>query len=103
MRLADHLDDLRQDRMTPHTIGLHDKTAGVIECATNYFVARCLIDWNRLAREHRLVNRTSALHDVTVDGNPFARPNPEAISLFNIGQRDDLLMFVENEVGLGRS
>ena len=73
-------------------LGAHDEGAGAVDGAADDLVARRLLDRDRLAGDHRLVDRAPPLEDDAVDRHLLARPDPQAVA-----ERD----LLERHVSLG--
>ena len=67
LRLAHHLHDLRKQRFSPDAFSADDKRTGGVDRSTGDGIAHLLLDRYRLARHHRLINRTMAFEDRAVD------------------------------------
>src|SRR3546814_11708396 len=76
-RIRYHLDDARQQRVAADLLGADDERAALVDRSSDDHIADRLRDGHRLARDHRLVTRGSALLDLALDRHPFARPNTE--------------------------
>src|SRR5579863_2858619 len=61
LRLAHHLDDLRQHGFTAHTFGAHYKRSSPIHRTTNHVVAWLFLDGHGFTRQHGLIYRTAPL------------------------------------------
>ncbi len=80
LRLGDHRDDLREQRIAADALGAHDEAAGAVDGGAGDLVARRLLDRHRLAGDHRLVDRAVALEHDAVDRHLLARPHPQALA-----------------------
>src|SRR5215510_7866028 len=80
LRMADHFDDLRKKRVASDSLGAHHKRACAVDRSANNAIARRLFHRNRLARQHRLIDRTVTFDNLAVDGNFFSRPDPQPMS-----------------------
>ena len=94
LRLADHLDDLGEHRLRPHALGPHHETAGAVDGAADEPIAGRLLDRDRLAGHHRLVDRALALGHDAVDRHLLAGPDAEPVSDPDLLERDVLLAAV---------
>ena len=95
--LADHPHDLREHRLRPHALGPHHETARAVDGAADETIAGRLLDRDRLARHHRLVDRALALGHDAVDRHLLAGPDAEAVSHPDLLERDVLLAAVIGE------
>ncbi len=85
LRLAHHADDLGEHRLGPDALGPHHQAAGAVDRAADHAVARAFLHRDRLAADHRFVDRASALDHDAVDRDFLAGPDAQPIA------RDDLL------------
>ena len=67
LRLRDHLDDLRKQRVAPDLVGAHHETAGLVERASDHLAAGLLGDRHGFAGHQRFVERGAAFEDDAVD------------------------------------
>ena len=77
---CDEVHDPGQGRVTTDPRGAHDERAGGVEGRADDLVADPLRRRDRLAGEHRLVDRGRALDDDAVDRDLVARPDAEEIA-----------------------
>src|SRR3546814_6532648 len=75
-----HLDDAGLHRFAADRLGADDERAALVDRSSDDHIADRLRDGHRLARDHRLVERGSALLDLAIDRHLFARPNTETIA-----------------------
>ena len=80
LRRRDHLDDLRQHGVLADAPRLDDQAAGAVERGAGHRVAGDLLDRQRLAGQHRLVDRRAALDHLAVDRHLLARPHPQPVA-----------------------
>ena len=65
LRLRDHVDDPREQRFAPHALCSDDDRPGPIDGRADHAIAGLLSDGDRLAGDHRLVDRACPLDDHT--------------------------------------
>ena len=100
--VLDELDDLIQ-RGVGSDAGRPDRQeAGLVDRRPDRRVADRLLHGNRLARDHRFVDRGGALDDRAVDGDPFAGADDEAIVDLDELHRDLFLRAFANHMGRPR-
>ena len=93
LRLADHADDLRQQRVGADPLGAHDEAAGAVDrAAGDRRPAPSPPD--RLAGDHRLVDRRAALDDDAVDRHLLAGPDAQQVADRDVRQRHVLVAAV---------
>ena len=96
--VLDELDDLIQ-RGVGSDAGRPDRQeAGLVDRRPDRRVAYPLLHGNRLARDHRFVDRGGALDDRAVDGDPFAGADDEAIVDLDELHRDLFLRAFANHM-----
>lgn len=78
----------------PALLRTHDKRATGIECRADNLVSHTFGDRQRLARQHRLVDRATAFGHNAVHGDLFARTDAQNVSNVDMRQRDFLLASV---------
>ena len=79
LRVTNHADDLREQRVGADALGAHRERAVGRNGAADDALARTLVDRDRLASDHRLVDRRAAVHDDAVDRHFFAGPHTENV------------------------
>ncbi len=94
LRLADALDDLREEGVAPDPLCLDDERSGLVERGSDDAFPLRLLDRYRLPRDHRLVDGAAARFDDAVHGDLLARPDPETVTDLDGGQGDVLLAAV---------
>ena len=75
--LADHADDLGQQRVGADLLGADQQAAGAVDRAADDLRARLLLHRDRLAGDHRLVHRAAALDDDAVHRHLLAGPDAQ--------------------------
>ena len=80
LRLGDHLDDLRQQRVAPDLVGAHHEAAGLVERARDHGGPDFLGNRHRFAGYQRFVERGAALQNHAVDRHLLTRTNPQVIA-----------------------
>src|SRR5437773_456239 len=63
---ADHAHDLREQRFTADALRLHYEAARSIHRAACNGVTLAFLHWNRLACDHRLINRACTFEDYSI-------------------------------------
>ena len=91
LRLADHLDDPRQQRFRSDLGGGHDEAAGGVHRPADHRIADILHDRHRLAGDHRLVDGAGSFDDRAVNRDLFARPDAQPVADVNVAQVDVFL------------
>ena len=76
----DEVDDPGQRGVAPDAGRAHDERAGRVERRADDLVARPDVDRDRLAGQHRLVDRRAALDDDAVDRDRLARPDAQQVA-----------------------
>ena len=99
LRALDERDDLRQRRVSPDALGAHDERARSVHGGADDAVARGLLDRQRLAGEHRLVDRRGAIDEHAVDRHAVARPHPDQVADDHLAERDLTLAPVAQHAG----
>ncbi len=80
LRLAHHPDDLREQRLAPDALRLHDELAGGVHRPARHCAAWSLLDGNRLTGDHRFVDGAFAFEHHAIDGNAFAWPHAKSVT-----------------------
>ena len=88
LRLADHLHDPRQQRLTAHTFGAHDQRPGSIHRRPNQPSSRLFADRNGFASNHRLVHRASAFEHRAIYRNLLAGTHAQPVTGPDLIERD---------------
>ena len=102
LRALDELDDPRERGVATHARRAHDERAGGVDGGPDDLVAGRLGDRDRLAGEHRLVDRRGALDDDAVDRHLVAGPHPQQVAGHDDRQLDVLLDAVADPPGRRR-
>ena len=79
LRLGHHLDDAREHRLLADLLRAHDEAAPAVERAADDLGPGLLLDRQRLAGDHALVDRARSFDDLAVDRHAIARPHPQPI------------------------
>src|SRR5215831_17062029 len=87
LRLRNHRDDLRKQRVSADAFRTHDKAAGSIDRSTDYLSAGRFLDRNGLSGNHRLVDRGVPLEDDSINRNLFARTHAQLVAHVNVLER----------------
>ena len=74
--LGDHRDDPREERFGANLLRTHDQGPGAVDRRADDLVASALLDRNRLATDHRLVDGARSLKDHAVDRDALAGSHP---------------------------
>src|SRR5215471_19967813 len=74
------MDDLGQERLSPHALGAHDQPACTVHCTTRDGLPGDLLDRDWLAGDHRFVYSTCALQHNSVHWYLLARAHAQAIA-----------------------
>ena len=103
LRRGHHGHDPRQERFPTDLLGANDERAGAVDGRAHDLRARRLFDRQRLARDHRLVDRASAVENQAVHRNLLTRPDPQAVADVDLAERHVLLAAVgADPPGAGR-
>ncbi len=78
--LGHHLHDLREHRVGPDPLGLHDQAAGAVHGGADDAIARILLHRDGLAGDHRFVHRARALDHLAVHGNLLTGAHAQAVA-----------------------
>ena len=70
-----HTDDAGKRGVLANLGGAELKAAGLVQRAADDFVADLLLDWDRLAGDHRLVDRARPFGQCTIDRDLLTRPH----------------------------
>ena len=73
LRLADHPDDLREQRLGADALGAHGERAVDRQRRADHAIAGTFVDGYRLAGDHRLVHCRQAVDHDAVNRNLLAR------------------------------
>jgi hypothetical protein len=104
LRLRDHPHDAGEHRVRPRLLDAHHQRAGLVDRAAGEHVARLLGDRQRLAGEHRFIERALAGEHHAIGGHGFARPQAQAVAGLDKLDGDILILPVRADAacGLGR-
>lgn len=86
--LADHADDLSKQGIGSHPFRAHHHAAGTVDGRADQAVTGRLLDWGRLARNHRLIDGAAALSQDAVNRDLLPRPDPKQVSRRDLGDID---------------
>ena len=84
---ADQIDDLRQGGISPDPRRPEQEGPMAVHRSADHLGADSLLGGNRLAGEHRLVDRGGAVHDAPVDGDPLTGSNAHEIADTHVLER----------------
>ena len=84
LRLADHTDNLREQRVGADSLGFHDERAVAVDGATRHLVTLRLLNGHRLTGQHRLVDAGTALEDDAVNRNALAGAHAQVVTDLNL-------------------
>ena len=99
LRALDELDDPGQRRVAPDAGGAHDERAGRVDGRPDDLVAGTLDGRDRLAGQHRLVDRRRAVDDDTVDRDLVAGTDAQQVADDHGVERDVLLDRAAHDAG----
>ena len=80
LRLGHHLDDARQHRLLADLLRAHDEAAAAVERAADHLGPGLLLDRQRLAGDHALVDGARPFDHLAVDRHAVARPHAQPIA-----------------------
>src|SRR5436309_195549 len=69
--LTDERHDLRQETVGPYVLCLDHERSSLIDRCTHHTITDALLNGQRFAREHRLIDTRLTAHDPTIDRNLF--------------------------------
>ena len=97
-RIADHLNDLRQCGIFPHSRCLTADKSGLVDRSCRYQVTLFFIHRDALSGQCRLIDCTVSFQDLSIHRNTLARANHKDISFFYLFDRygDFFFSFHEN-------
>src|SRR5262249_42277772 len=84
LRLADHLDNLAQQRVPADTLRIHDQGSCTVHRPTNNGVARDFFHRYGFTGNHRLIHGTMAFTHLSIDRNLLSGPDSETVSDVNM-------------------
>ena len=90
----DHGDDLRQQGIAADAFGAHHEAARGVDRGPGHLVSGDLLRRQRLAGDHRFIDRAVALEHHAVDRDFLAGPYAQAIAGNNVFERDVLVAAV---------
>ena len=103
LRLADQLDDPREQRVPADALGPHHEGARPVDGAAGHPILGRLLDGHRLSGDHRLVDDAPSLENDAVDRDPLARPHAQPVARRRtLVERHVLLALVVPEDARGR-
>ena len=82
----DHRHDLRQQGLTPHTLGAHHEPSRAVHGAAGDAVVGPLLHRNGLARYHRFIHRTRAVDNAPIHRNLLAGAHAQAVAAHDLVQ-----------------
>ena len=80
LRFGDHAHDLRQKRVAADALGAHHKTSRAVDRPAGYPAAFSFFYRDRLAGDHRFIDRGRAFEHDAVDRNFFAGANAQTVA-----------------------
>jgi len=86
--LAHHLHDLSQQRVRADSLRFHDEASGSIDGATDYLGIDSLLNWDRFAADHGLIDRTAPFGHNAIRRNLFAWTDAKFVAHLNRAQID---------------
>ncbi len=97
LRPFHHADDLRQNRIGADLRGAKRQSAGLVDSASDHGSAGRLRNRRRLPGDHGFIHIRSALDDVAVDRNLFARPHLNKVAQCDLFDRyvDDVAVALD--------
>jgi len=87
LRLAHHLHDLREECVRANSLGPHYKASGPIHGAACDLGRYVLLDGDRLAADHRLIDGTVAFEHDAIDRDFLARSDPQPVAYLDLMER----------------
>ena len=99
LRLGDHLYDLGEQCLGADLLCAHGQGAGPVDGRADDLVAGGLLDRDRFAGDHRLVDGARAFDDDAVDRDFFTGPHPQEIARVNPVERHVLILAVADAPG----
>ena len=88
LRLAHHVDDLRQQCVSADALGTHQQAACAVHGRTDQSCTRSLFHWNGFAGDHGLVQRTCAFQYYSIYRHLLAGTHAQHIIRLYMFQRD---------------
>ena len=101
LRLAHHPDDLGKQGLRTDPLGAHREAARAVHRGADHRVARPLLDRDRLAADHRLVDCATTVDDHPVDRHPLTRPHPQQVPDAHLGKRHVLIRHIRRARRIG--
>src|SRR4051812_1060960 len=95
--LAYHLNDARENGLTPNAGCANDQRAAAVECRAYHFAALSLLHRPRLAGEHGFVYSTLAFDHFSIYGNLFAWTHTQLVSNFHVFKRNIALTAIRGD------
>ena len=87
LRVLHEAHDLREYTAGAHGRGPYQQRPGAVHRRADHPIARALFDRQRLAGEHRFVERRAAVFDDAVHGHAFTGTHDHAVAHHDLGQR----------------
>src|SRR5262249_9661185 len=84
LRLSHHRDDLGKKSFASNAFRTDHHCATPVDRSSDDSSAGRLFDWNRLTRDHRLVDRTVAFEYDAIDRDLLAWPDPQRVTNANV-------------------
>ena len=86
-RIADHLDDLRQCGIFPHSRCLTADKSGLVDRSCRYQVTLFFIHRDTLSGQRRFIDCTVSFQNLSIHRNTFTRADNKDISFFHLLDR----------------
>ena len=102
LRLADHANDLGQERVATDPLRFHHDRSGSIDRAAGQRRALGLFDRHRFAAHHRFVDGGRTIDDDAVHRDTLSRTNAQVVAHMHVSERDIDLEAVERDATSGR-
>ena len=80
------MNDLGEQCISPDPVCAHDQRSGAIHRGSSQPVAGLLLDWNRFARDHRLIHAAGAIKSDAIHRDLLAGSHPQPESNLNLLQ-----------------
>jgi hypothetical protein len=91
LRLRNHPNDLREDRLGPDLLRSHDHASGAVDRRADDTIPGRLPDRNCLAGQHRFVDARTAFGHGAVDRHLLSRTDAQEIADMHVRERNVLL------------
>ena len=91
-----HRDNSREQGVGANLFHLDDEPAGAVDGGADDSIARLFLDRYGFSGDHRLIYRTGAFQNTTVEGHLLTGPDPQTIPKLNLIQRHIFLVAVRS-------